>query len=661
MVSDSEDNDINRLQPLINEDGARFEFDAITAFTSSAEQLDTASRTELRNDTSNAVADHSAVRMLVAAGPGTGKSYIFMNRIRSWIQRFPGAAIYVTSFVNKLVADLDRDVRTTSALDDEARSLVTVSTLHGIARSVLERNGGHSALQFDRHIQIIAPFWQEIVWNDTVAIGSDIEDAPTRSELERQYHNGELQDDGPWADIHESYTTIRLFYNAVGFADSIYDATLALGENSLLVRQGLWIFDEFQDFNRCEERFIATCVDGARGVLLAGDDDQALYQQLKLSHPEIIREYYNDSDVVNAMLPFCGRCSYHICMVATRFLAAHRPDGSIPKVYLPLEAASEEALPVRLVAATTPQAAVGYIADFIDTHRVELETRRERILANQETEPFLLILSPEKNPKRFLRSEAGRALINSVHVWTLDEVKPGEDYQRIRAYYELNRNPADNFTFRKVMYHEQIPEEEVHVLLRAAIAEGVSLNTVNDTTIARLLALCAELTGHLTDLTLDADAAAANLAELVDVGDMGQLAVDLETFPMGTARVSDTGDVAGSATASPIEFTTMVGAKGLSADHVVMIGVDNINMKRVSPELFFVALTRARESLHLITALGARGADEPHRFAIDLPEEHCKYLKRTVSGVSEFSSKREYLRYFKRIKTARSFSKRKRR
>ena len=39
-------------------------------------------------------------------------------------------------------------------------------------------------------------------------------------------------------------------------------------------------------------------------------ETQALYQQLKHSHPEIIKRYYDDADFAKAMLPYCSRCSY---------------------------------------------------------------------------------------------------------------------------------------------------------------------------------------------------------------------------------------------------------------------------------------------------------------------------------------------------------------
>ena len=78
-----------------------------------------------------------------------------------------------------------------------------------------------------------------------------------------------------------------------------------------------------------------------------------------------------------------------------------------------------------------------------------------------------------------------------------------------------------------------------------------------------------------------------------------------------------------------VELMTIVGSKGLSADHVIIIGFDNVNMGWVTRNAFFVAMTRARESLHIITALRAGGATRPHQFLGQLPDANLEFSKYT--------------------------------
>jgi len=70
---------------------------------------------------------------------------------------------------------------------------------------------------------------------------------------------------------------------------------------------------------------------------------------------------------------------------------------------------------------------------------------------------------------------------------------------------------------------------------------------------------------------------------------------------------------------------TIVGSKGLSADHVIIIGFDDVNMSRITKNAFYVAMTRARKSLHILTALKSGGARQAHNFLERLPDEHAEY------------------------------------
>lgn len=103
---------------------------------------------------------------------------------------------------------------------------------------------------------------------------------------------------------------------------------------------------------------------------------------------------------------------------------------------------------------------------------------------------------------------------------------------------------------------------------------------------------------------------AARCAELVEVSDPAQLALELDADPMLSTSVADEGEtpIEKGGGISAVELLTIVGAKGLSAKHVIVVGCDDVNMAHTTPLAFYVALTRARESLHLITAAKAGGA-----------------------------------------------------
>jgi superfamily I DNA/RNA helicase len=320
---------------MVSHEGPPFDDTQLLELRKSLDSLENPDRVEYRNRNAAAVAESDDPRLLIVAGPGTGKSLLFMDRIRYWLRSYPGERIYVSTFVRKLADDLDRDLDR-SALTPAEKALVTVLTLHSLARSLIERNNGTATLSMKSHIKMIGS-WKDLVWGDVLCLIAEPENHRSLEEFERQFHESDPNTSPPWPALRAVYFRICRFYNALGFAALIAFATEALQENEELDRHRLWIFDEFQDFNSAEERLVEACTRPAIGVLLAGDDDQALYQTLKSSHPDIIRGRYNDEGTAKAMLPFCGRCGQHICIGATGFLERHRGSSSILKVFLPLE------------------------------------------------------------------------------------------------------------------------------------------------------------------------------------------------------------------------------------------------------------------------------------------------------------------------------------
>ena len=95
---------------------------------------------------------------------------------------------------------------------------------------------------------------------------------------------------------------------------------------------------------------------------------------------------------------------------------------------------------------------------------------------------------------------------------------------------------------------------------------------------------------------------------------------------------------------SPVELLSIVGAKGLSAQHVIVLGCDNVNLGATTPLAFYVALTRARKSLHLIVAGQAGGAQAPHEYVLELPEDCCEYSVHKKSGADDRLDGREDFR-----------------
>src|SRR6185369_11902857 len=88
-----------------------------------------AQRTAFRNENAEAIATHPATQILIVAGPGTGKSTIFKQRVLFWLGQDKDAKILALSFVRKLVADLSADIQNDKKLTDAQKKQVDVFTL----------------------------------------------------------------------------------------------------------------------------------------------------------------------------------------------------------------------------------------------------------------------------------------------------------------------------------------------------------------------------------------------------------------------------------------------------------------------------------------------------------------------------------------------------
>jgi hypothetical protein len=620
--------------PLIKEDGQPFSEAEVESCTAALRPLGSPDRIAARNLNSDAIAQHGAARMLIVSGPGTGKSALFKARLREWLLAHPGHRIYVSTFVRKLAEDLRADIQGDRDLSDEDKNRVDVMTLHRMARSIVEQAHGTHDVPLDPYCLVITPRWEEMVWRDCISL---CELAPSDfpwSSLLPYLYDGTPPPDGDWATLWDQHIHLEQFYNALTFTDLILFATQAVREDPQLVAATLFIIDEFQDFNLAEEALIAALMGHSPAVLLAGDDDQVLYDELRRAHPDIIRGYYQNTDFVNVMLPFCSRSSFHICGTAEAFLASTRPAESIGKVFLPLDVDEGSAL-VNVVASTSPKTGVSYVKRFLADHDAAIRQRHADLEAGTEKDPYLLILTPARKMNFLNVSGARDTLQAAVREHAPEDVELGDDYWVLRDYYYAGTRPSQNFNLRKVLSHESVDQEIVTALLREAMGSGRNLADIENEMIRSCLDKC-EAVRAIFDEEGDATQKAQAVAALGLSSDPEALAHGLERLPIGTAREADDDDgyIGQSAVAGAITVTTIVGAKGLSADHVIVLGCDNVNLARTSRCAFFVALTRARKSLILMACVGGGGAESLHPFVHLLPAEHTQAQWMKADGPS---------------------------
>ncbi|HKM80645.1 MAG TPA: UvrD-helicase domain-containing protein [Candidatus Acidoferrum sp.] len=211
-------------------------------------------------------------KKIVVAGPGTGKTHLFKRIVAGKKKTL------TLTFVNSLVQDLSLQL---CGLSD-------VRTLHAFARSVV-RNKRDDAKMF--------PLLPEVIKEDARALlGKDIDFEAMLRDLD---HSN--------VDV-EFYRTRRRYYDHWGFDDIVWAAVLKFTNcKDRIPAYEQILVDEYQDFNKLEISIIDLLAEKSP-VLLAGDDDQALYE-FKNASTEHIRKRHEDpsSGYQPFELPYCRR------------------------------------------------------------------------------------------------------------------------------------------------------------------------------------------------------------------------------------------------------------------------------------------------------------------------------------------------------------------
>jgi hypothetical protein len=263
-----------------------------------------AERTKYVNDILSSDAD----KKVVVAGPGTGKTFLFKKVLNG------KAKTLTLSFVNSLVDDLSL----------ELYGISEVRTLHSFGRSELSKLLKKKVNIYSKLSAIIRKDFQ-------ILAGADIE-------FDLLFH--ERKDDD---ENLKFYETRRHYYDYYGFTDVIHAAVKAFesDKNNVPAYEQVLI-DEFQDFNKLEVSLIDLLAEKSP-TLLAGDDDQALYEFLKNASAHHIRVRHRDEmpEYVTFNLPFCSRCPEVVVEATNDLIKTAKENGllkeriSKPYTYLP--------------------------------------------------------------------------------------------------------------------------------------------------------------------------------------------------------------------------------------------------------------------------------------------------------------------------------------
>jgi superfamily I DNA/RNA helicase len=192
------------------------------------------------------------------------------------------------------------------------------------------------------------------------------------------------------------------YYNAVDYDDSVYRVQCNIKGSAPTYE--LVLIDEFQVFNRMEAAVIDALADTSP-IVIAGDDDQALYSELRSASWDHIRVHYEGGHYEIFELPFCMRCPQVIVGavgdIIQTALRIKKLDGRIDKPYRyfePVKGEDSRRFPTIDLAETSVQRGnANYFGQFIE-ECIAAIPKAEVALAAEKFEPAVLIIG--SNPYR---------------------------------------------------------------------------------------------------------------------------------------------------------------------------------------------------------------------------------------------------------------------
>jgi len=486
-----------------------------------------------------------STKKVIVAGPGTGKTFTF-GKILDIVD---GNAL-VLSFLGNLVSDLEKD------LGDRA----TVRTFHAYCRGRLH----HMSVDGITRNTDYFPSFSRIIDSDLQVIRERTEGVSAEKAF--MYLDDSL-------GVISDSIQIGNYYDAVGHTDSVYRVYDAFKNDTRLIPTYVQILvDEYQDFSFLETSLI-DLLSTASPTLIAGDDDQALYG-FRHASADYLRELVTRDEYERFCLPFCTRCTQVLVNATHTVVSKAQGMGLLQSrldkeyiCYLPEKRDTSDLYPkIRHARCTVERNNAPYMCKFV-AQEISKITAADIELSKEKGNPTVLIIAP---------SQFGRRIFNHLNENGVPNVerrvREKSDVEIIEGYKRLVGNESSRLGWRILLYHTQPPGTED--LIRNALQSNMDLvDLISDDFKSLHLSVVAILRQFVDGNSLTDDEQDKLIAAIGLPLEVLRIKLGLEEEASESSMVED---------AARIVITTMSGAKGLQAEHVFVVGMNEGHFPKVN-------------------------------------------------------------------------------
>ena len=273
--------------------------------------------------------------MLVLAGPGAGKTYCLIERIRFLIEEhgIAPARICAFTFTNKAAGEITHRLETRLGV---AAEKIKRGTIHAFCAELLRELGadvllepGFGIADEEYQLNVLRRIEGPRKWHRSVL---------TRFSAYRFRGDPLLHNDLILFHQYENFLADR---KLVDFDTLVIKAAELLEGNgaaaaTLRARWDVVLVDEFQDLNPVQYRVIKALARDHRHVFAVGDDEQSIYSWAG-ADPKVFRDFANDFGIGAAStvhLEENHRCPEDVFALARRLMLANTPifaDRIVPR------------------------------------------------------------------------------------------------------------------------------------------------------------------------------------------------------------------------------------------------------------------------------------------------------------------------------------------
>ena len=612
--------------------------------------------------------------LLVLSGAGTGKTKVLTARLAYILANMkanPWNCLVVT-FTNRAAREMQNRARN---LIGNIADSVWMGTFHGIAVKILRRHAELVGLKSNFTI-LGEDDQRRLIKQLLEADGIDDKNYPPQSILDKIQL---WKDKGLTADkiddsfranvvteVYKKYQARLLELNCVDFGDLLlYTLNILMSDAGVLddyqTRFKYIMVDEYQDTNVTQYLFLRLICQKYRNLCCGGDDDQSIYSWRGAEIENILRFEKDFPDAKVIRLERNYRSTANILAAASALIRHNRDRlGKTLKVAENSPAARGDNSKIKVISTYSGSEEAAYVADEIENlHRNGTGYSQMAVLVRTAAqtrefeEKFIAEAIPYQvigGPKFYERAEIRDALAYLRVV-----LQPADDL----ALERIINKPARGIgakTIEKFENEARVNHISMFMAIEKMLKEGalsgkVKTNvselinnfyqwrqTMNAVSPDDLAAQVLEDSGYMEMLKMDKSAEAEgrieNLKELINVMSDTEQYPTLSDFMEHVSLVMDNDN---NIDTDKVMLITLHSAKGLEFDAVFLPGweeglfphqraLDEGGGSALEEErrLAYVAMTRAKQKLYILTALNRRIYGQwqnnlPSRFINELP------------------------------------------